>query len=326
MLFHNAYDPSIIRKVVFLINFGTPSSPSPKAVKAFLLDLFKDQHFHLPPFIQQLVVRTCIIPFRINKSVSRYHAIWTEEGSPLLVQSKKFAKKLSSLLPNDTAVAIAMQYGQPSILHALEEVKDLCIEKIIAIPFFPQQVPSMTHSILTTILKNLLPWPLLPQITYIPEFYKKSWYIEASAERLLLASPEYYDHIVFSFHAIPEGGSSLLSSYRNQCVHSAQAIADIARIDTSKISISFQSRVGYGHWTSPATQDVLNNLLKQGNKRILVMCPSFMVDCMETLGEIAGEYRADFLSKGGEFLGLVECLNDFQPLVEGIASFLKTSD
>jgi ferrochelatase len=325
MLFHHAHDPSTIRKGVVLVNFGTPSSPSRKAICSFLLDLFQDQHFHLPPFVRHLFVRSCLIPFRINKTVARYRAIWTEEGSPLLVQSKRFAQKLSSLLEDDTAVAIAMLYGKPSIACALELLKERCIEEIAILPLFPQQVPSLTHSIGATVFHLLLQWPRLPRVNYIPEFYNELWYIAASAERLLLSTPAHYDHVVFSFHAIPEDRSSSTSSYRNQCIHSAQDIARAAGIGASNISISFQSHVGYGQWTSPATHDVLSTLLKEDKKRILVMCPSFMVDCIETIGEIAGETRADFLGQGGEFLGLVEGLNDFRPYVEGIAAFLKTS-
>ncbi len=325
MLFCRSIDRSPIKKGILLVNFGTPSSPSQTDVRSFLLELFKDQHFPLPPLLQQLIVRTFIIPFRINFAASRYRAIWTDEGSPLLVQSNKFAAKLASHLPEDTAVAVAMRYGNPSISDAVEELIEVGIEELSVFPLFPQQVPSMTHSIISSIFHQLPRHCPLPRLTCIPEFYKEPWYIQASAERLAQASPALYDHVIFSFHGIPERSSSLSSLYRDQCEHSARAIAHAAAIGPEKFSISFQSKVGYGKWTSPSTKEVLDTLLKNDKKRVLVMCPSFVVDCIETLGEIAGEYRANFLGQGGEFLGLVECLNDFQPFVEGVASTLKAS-
>lgn len=320
MLFYQAHNPSSLRKAIILINFGTPASPSRSDVRTFLLELFKDK---VPSLIQQFLVRTCLIPCRLNKVVTQYRSIWTDEGSPLLVHTKKCASKLSSSLPEDTAVAIAMQYGMPSIAQALDELKSLSIEEIIIFPLFPQQVPSITQSIYSSIFTHLHQWPHLPRLTFIPEFYKEPWYIQASAARLLEASPEHYDHVVFSFHAIPERGSASHVSYKNQCVNCALSIAKEAQLNDANISISFQSQVGYSKWTTPTTHEVLNHLLRQGKKRILVICPSFMVDCMETLGEIAGEYRADFLGKGGDFLGLAECLNDFHPLVEGMTAFFK---
>ena len=323
MIFHHAQDPSKLHRAIVFINFGTPSAPSHAAVKSFLLNLFHGQQFHLPPLIHQLFVRTCIIPFRISKSVSRYQAIWSEEGSPLMVQSEKFGKSLSSLLPDDTMVAIAMQYGQPSIKLILTELRNRNIDELIILPLFPQKVPSLTQSILSTVFSYLIQWNYLPRLTCIPSFYKDRWYIESATKRLRQARPDQYDHVVFSFHSIPQQRSSDFTSYQNQCQASARMIAENAGLLPSSLSVSFQSKTGIGRWLSPSTKTVLDRLLNQGKKRILVMCPSFMVDCVETLGEIAGEYRADFLGNGGEVLGLVESFNDFQPFVEEIASFLK---
>jgi protoporphyrin/coproporphyrin ferrochelatase len=318
MIFHHAKDRSTIRKAVLLINFGTPSSPSKKSVRDFLLDLFHDQPLRLPPLIKQLVVRACIIPWHINRAVSRYRAIWTEEGSPLLAFSRKCAEGLSELLPDDTAVAIAMHYGQPSIDRALAELQN--IDQIVVLPLFPQKAPSLTNSILASVSRCLLQRPSFPHTTYISSFFRKHWYIESCAKRLKDACPGSFDHVVFSFHAIPKGRSN---EYCQQCLITAQMIAKRASVDPSRFSVSFQSKAGLFRWTSPSTRQVLDSLLKRGKKRVLVMCPSFMVDCVETLGEIAGEYRADFLGKGGEALGLVESLNDFPPFIEGLAAHFK---
>jgi protoporphyrin/coproporphyrin ferrochelatase len=324
MIFHHAQDPSKLHRAVLFINFGTPSAPSHAAVKSFLVDLFNGQQFHLPLFLHRLFVRTCIIPIHINKSVVRYQAIWSDEGSPLMVQSEKFGKKLSSFLPEDTIVSIAMQYGQPSIKQVLIELRKRNIDELIIVPLFPQKVPSLTQSILSTVFRYLLQWDTLPKLICIPSFYKDRWYIESAAKRLRQARPDLYDHVVFSFHSIPQQKSADCTSYLNQCHASAQMIAENAGLSSSSISVSFQSKAGIGRWLSPSTRTVLDTLLKQGKKRILVMCPSFMVDCVETLGEIAAEYRADFLGDGGDVLGLVESFNDFQPFVEEVASFLKT--
>ena len=323
MLFHHARDTSTLRKGVLLINFGTPSSPDPQSVRSFLRELFKEQDFHLPPFIQDLVVRTCILPWRTKKAVTRYRAIWTEEGSPLLVQSTRCAQKLCTLLPENTVVALGMKYGRPSLLQALEELKKLSLDEIVILPLFPQQVPAMTQAIVETVVRHLLSWPRLPRIFSISEFCKEPWYLEACAARLLEANPENYDHILFSYHALPESSASPHSQYRQDCIDTAEAIAESAGIAPKKISVAFQSKAGVGKWTSPSTQETLNALLHDGKQRVLVMCPSFVVDCIETLGEIAGECRADFLGKGGEYLGLVECLNDFSPWIEGVSSYIQ---
>lgn len=322
MLFHHAHDMSSIQKGVLLINFGTPSSPSPKNVRAFVRELFKDQNFSLHHCIQNLFVRTCLLPWRMKRTLARYRAIWTEEGSPFLVNSIRFAQKLSATLPEETVVALGMKYGTPSLSQALEELSPLGIHELLILPLFPQQVPPLTQKIIEIVLRHILRWPRLPRITCISDFYEQPWYISASAARLLQASPEYYDKVVFSFHALPESTSSHFSSYQHLCAHTAKAIGEAARVSPEKISIAFQSKAGCGRWTSPSTREVLSSLIKEEKKRVLVMCPSFVVDCMETLAEIAGEYRADFLGNGGEYLGLVECLNDFSPWVEGVASLV----
>lgn len=322
MIFFRTKDRSRIRKGILLINFGTPASPSPDAVQDFLLELFDDQHLVSSRLVQQLLVRACILPFHTARASAQYRAIWTDEGSPFMVQSTKFATRLASSVPDDTAVALGMQYGKPSLAEAVEELTALGVEEMVILPLFPHQVASITRSIVTSLFQLLLKQTSLPRIQYISEFYKEPWFIQAWAQRLTQARHTTYDLTLFSFHAIPER-SSFSSSYKDRCLSTAQAIASEAGIAPDQFTLSFQSKVGYGSWTSPETRDVLHDLVQEGKKRVLVICPSFVVDCVETLGEIAGDIRADFLSQGGDYLGLVESLNDSDLFVEGVSSLLK---
>jgi len=287
-----------MKTAFLLLNFGTPKAPTRKAVRSYLTEVLSDLSFRfLPKLLQQILIRWIIIPWRLNETVKRYKSSWTEEGSLLFVYSKRLCDKLSKNLSCPTA--LAMKYGSPSIAPTHEP--------LIVFSLFP----------IKTKFESAFEGP--PEHTLIADYYVEPWFIEPSAQLLSQAKPSEYDHTLFSFHALPLSYEGV-DEYVQKCHQMAGAIAKAANV--KEYSVCFQSKMGFGKWTEPEISNHLAKLAAGGKKRVLLMMPGFIVDCLETVGDFT-KYRFDFISSGGEELGFVGALNDFEPWVNQLTQYVR---
>jgi len=294
------------RHGVLLVNFGTPAEPSYPAVWSFLSKVLGGHLASVP----KLVREGWIIPRRLIAATHKYRTIWTPEGSPLMVQSRLLAKALAKSLPT-AVVALAMQFGAPSVALALEQLRPLRLEKLSILPLVP--APTLAFFVEQAVRT----WPKVPIVHDCSSFSREAWYEDILASRLLDAHPEAFDRVIVSFHGLPVRSSP---HYRDHALHSAVNVT--ARLPAEKVRVAFQSKVGHQPWTEPSTSAVLAALRAEGAQRVLVLCPSFVVDCLESLYDVAIGYRLEFLRLGGTELALVPALNHDPLWVRALSAFL----
>lgn len=315
------------KKGVLLVNLGTPKSPSPGAVFRYLNEFLTDERVIDEPWLKrQLLVRGLIVPFRFIQSTKLYQKLWTPEGSPLLVHGKEVEKKLQEALGESYRVVLSMRYQFPSIEEGLEKLKKEQVEEIFIFPLFPQYASSTTGSVHQKVMGTLRNWEVFPKLIFLPHYFDDPGLVQAFYERALQYPLSDYDHILFSFHGLPErhikksdcAGTCLSQNccqerkqycYKSQCHATARAIASRLSLSSDKYTICFQSRLGKEPWLQPYTSDTLKDCAAKGIKKLLVFCPSFVCDCLETTCEITHEYGEEFKKLGGTALQLVEGLN-----------------
>jgi protoporphyrin/coproporphyrin ferrochelatase len=325
-----------MRKGILLINLGTPDSYDPKDVKKYLIEFLTDERvIDIPKVKRNLLVRSIIIPLRYRTSAKYYRTIWTSRGSPLLYHTQNLRNGVQSFLGAEYQVEFAMRYQTPSIAQALEKLKN--VQELLIFPLFPQYASATTGSIYQKVMEQLANWQTHPTITFINQFCEHEAFLDAFAEQIEQFSLDDYDRILFSCHGLPErqlrkcdphgrclepGCCKHLHDknshcYSAQCHATTRALAEKLEIDN--YSISFQSRLGRDPWIKPYTSDVLKELAEKGAKKILVICPSFVADCLETLHEISIEYLAEFQKLGGETLDLVPSLNSTPKWIQAVS-------
>lgn len=334
------------KKGILLVNLGTPDSPAVSDVKKYLDQFLMDERvIDIPAFNRTLLVKGIIVPFRSPKTAKLYKEIWGENGSPLFYYSKLQAKMLQQRLGDSYHVELAMRYQSPSIASALANLKAGLVESIQVIPMFPQYASASTGSVMQLVMELVSKWPTVPPISFINSFHDNELMIKVFAENARKHNPENYDHVLFSFHGLPERqllkcdhtGSYCLKSSdccqklndTNKYCYSAQG-HDTARLIAKELNISkenytvcFQSRLGKEPWVQPYTTDILKKLAAEGKKKLLVFSPAFVADCLETLYEITVEYHEEFRALGGEHVQLVESLNDSPVFIEALAGMIK---
>ena len=312
---------------VLLVNLGTPDSTSESDVKRYLSEFLLDGRVIDVPWLQRnLLVRGAIIPNRYKASAAAYESIWTEEGSPLLVNSEKIATKLQERLGLEYRVVLAMRYQNPSMKRGLKMLEGC--EKLTVIPLFPQYASATTGSIIELLFEQMKTFKTFPEMHICNSFPTNPGFIQAAAKRA--PDLDEYD-VVMSFHGLPvrQLESSCLKDncckrnnqcYRSQCFATAKAIGEeLGRLD---YHVSFQSRLGKEPWLEPFTSDVLRSLAQSGKGKVAVFCPSFVCDCLETLEEIAIQYKEEFIQAGGDELLCVPCVNDHDLFIEGLAKLI----
>jgi len=334
------------KKGILLVNLGTPDSPAVSDVKKYLDQFLMDERvIDIPAFNRTLLVKGIIVPFRSPKTAKLYKEIWGENGSPLFYYSKLQAEMLQERLGDDYHVELAMRYQNPSIALALANLKAGLVDSIQVIPMFPQYASASTGSVMQLVMELVSKWPTVPPISFVNSFHDNELMIKVFAENARKHNPENYDHVLFSFHGLPERqllkcdhtGSYCLKSSdccqtlndTNKYCYSAQG-HDTARLIAKELNISkenytvcFQSRLGKEPWVQPYTTDVLKKLAAEGKKKLLVFSPAFVADCLETLYEITVEYHEEFRALGGEHVQLVESLNDSPVFIEALAGMVK---
>ena len=284
-------------------------------------------------------MRGIIVPLRFRQSAKLYQEIWTKEGSPLLVHSRDLQQKIQDQLSSNYVVELAMRYQQPSIDEALQRLQNSLVSQIIVLPLFPQYASATTGSVHKKIMQSVMDWPYIPKLTFINNFASYEGFINSICARASEHDLNSYDHILFSFHGLPQrqiktadlSGNCLTNNccntlniknhycYRAQSVNTAKAVASKLKLLPDRYSICFQSRLGSDPWLEPYTSDIIAKLAAEGKRRVLVFSPSFVTDCLETLSEIAIEYDLEFKELGGEKLQLVESLNSHPTWVKALS-------
>lgn len=319
---------------VLLINLGTPNGPDAKNLKPYLKQFLMDPRvIDLPFLMRQLLVKGIIVPFRAKQSAKAYQAIWDpEKGSPLLYNSVAQKEALAQLLGEDFQVELGMRYGHPSIEQALQALKAHHCDPIVVLPLFPQYSSAATGSAIEETLKQVYKEWELPSLYVKSSFFDEPAYIQSKANLLNTHLNEFQpDHILLSYHGLPErhlakGGCQLPKPcqkgqpcpqaqsnralcYRAQCFATSKALVEHLNWPLAQISTGFQSRLGRLPWIQPYTTELVDKLAASGVKKLMVACPSFVADCLETLEEIGIQLKAQWETQPGKQLHLVPCLN-----------------
>ncbi len=332
------------RKGILLVNLGTPDSPQTADVRSYLKEFLLDPRvIDIPALPRNLLVRGIIAPFRAPKSAATYQKIWTDAGSPLLVHSRNLANKVQKFLGNDYVVELAMRYKNPGIANGLSALRAAQCSSITVVPLFPQYASATSGSVVEAVMKIVGTWQSIPEIHFTGSFYAHPKCIAAMAELGRKYLADHYDHVLFSYHGIPErqiykaaDGNACLTNgccdtlhagnalcYRAQCFHTTRLLAETLGIEKDRYTTCFQSRLGKTPWIQPYSSDTIERLAKEGKKRLLVFSPAFVADCLETIYEIGVEYDEEFRHMGGEKVQLVESLNDHDLFVECIADLVR---
>lgn len=324
-----------------LINLGTPDSPSVKDVRRYLGKFLMDPYvLDTPWLLRRLIVSGFILPFRPRNSAEAYEKIWSNEGSPLLVKSQALADRLQEEL--QAPVVLSMRYGKPSIEQGIAELESQGVQQICVIPLYPQYAESTVTTSVKAVEKAL---PESISSLVLPPFYQSAEHTRAWGEIIRKNLPKQWDHLLFSYHGLPERhltkadptGQHCLkrdnccevpspahaTCYRHQVYVTSREIAAYLELDADQFSVSFQSRLGRLPWLTPYTDQVLSELPAKGIKHLAVACPAFVVDNLETLEEMGMQGRETFLRAGGESFCLLPCLNDSEVWVQGLASLCR---
>jgi ferrochelatase len=330
------------KKGILLVNLGTPDSPSTADVRKYLNEFLMDPRvIDVGPVTRTVLVKGLIVPFRAPKSAKLYQKIWSDEtGSPLLHYSKLQHKALQERLGDEYQVELAMRYQSPSIESALGRLKEVLVSDIKVMALFPQYASASTGSVHDKVMEVVQQWQTIPNISFINSFHDDELMIETFANNARKYQPETYDHILFSFHGLPQRQIKKCDHTHSYCLqvndccdtlndtnkfcYSAQSY-DTARLIAQKLdlpkekyTVCFQSRLGNDPWVQPYTSQVVAQLAKEGKKRLLVFCPAFVADCLETVYEVTEEYGGEFRALGGEHVQLVESLNDSPMFIDAL--------
>jgi ferrochelatase len=296
---------------VLLTNLGTPDAPEPSAVRRYLAEFLSDPRVvEISPKIWKPVLHGVILRTRPAKSARAYREIWTAEGSPLMVISKRQAEALRGRYGDELCVGLAMRYGDASIGYALSKMVDHGFNRILVASLYPQYCAATTASAMDAVSAELGRMRAQPSVRTLPPYYDDPLYIgalKANLDRQIAALDFEPERLLLSFHGMPERTRTLGDPYYEQCKATA---ALLEKQFTLPIDVAFQSRFGRARWLQPATEMVLASYPSQGVKRIAIAAPGFSADCLETLEELGIRGRETFLKAGGTHFARLDCLND----------------
>ena len=322
--------PTPERIGVLLVNLGTPDSPSYFAVQRYLRQFLGDRRvIDTSRLIWLPLLYGIILPFRPIRTVRNYRKIWMRGGSPLAVFSKRLTGKVGALLQarigDGIRVELGMTYGNPGIAGAVKALAEQNVRRLLVLPLYPQYCSSTTGSVFDRTAKVLQRWRWLPETRFVNDYHQDPGYIAA-----LTSSIEAHwkqagerSHLLFSYHGIPAVYVQEGDPYQAQAEATTRLVVARLGLAEKDFSHCYQSRFGNVVWLQPYTEDTLKELAKRGLRKLTVVSPSFAVDCLETLEEVAIEYRDKFLELGGENLTLVPCLNDDDRHAEALADLVQ---
>ncbi len=335
-----------MKTVVLVLNLGSPDSPAPGKVRRYLREFLSDPRvIDINPAGRWALLNFFILPFRPRKSGEAYSKIWSTAGSPLVDHTRTFTAKLKARLPPDWDVDFAMRYGNPSIASVIAQMVSDGVTEILLFPQYPHYAMSSWETVVAKVYEEAARQAPKLRVSCIQPFYADADYIEAlyTVTAPYLAHP--HDHLLFSYHGIPERHLRKADSskahcltvadccntcsplqatcYRAQIFATTRALVKRAGLTPEKYSVSFQSRLAGEPWLTPFTDHELVRLPKAGIKRLLILCPAFVTDCLETLEEIRGQGRATFMGAGGESFEQIPCLNDQPPYIHFLANRVR---
>lgn len=334
------------KKAVILTNLGSPDSTELKDVRKYLAQFLMDGKVIDVPYIARLLlVRGIIVPFRTPKSAEAYKTIWWKEGSPLITISKQLQAAVQQQM--DVTVELCMRYGNPTPKAAFDKVlaANPDLEEVTVLPLYPHYAMSSFETAVDYMKEEHAKYNYSFKLTFVPPYYNKPGYINALAESMKPYLQQEYDLLLFSYHGIPArhlvktdptkshcqkvenccnvSSTAHATCYRHQVFETTRLVTEKLGIPKSKYSLSFQSRLGKG-WLEPFTDIRLQELPKEGVKKILVICPAFVSDCLETLEEIAMRGKEEFMEAGGESYEMIPCMNTQQAWVDEVVSLVKS--
>ncbi|MDA3134365.1 ferrochelatase [Atlantibacter hermannii] len=297
---------------ILLVNLGTPDAPTAPAVKRYLRQFLSDKRVvDTSPLLWWPLLRGVILPLRSPRVAKLYQSIWMEEGSPLLVYSRRQQQALSARLP-DIPVVLGMSYGRPSLDSAVAELVENGVTNIIVLPLYPQYSCSTVAAVWDELARILTLYRRIPGVNFIRDYADHPAYINALAGtvRQSFAQHGEPDLLLMSYHGIPQRYADEGDDYPQRCRDTTRELVGALEIAPEKTMMTFQSRFGREPWLTPYTDETLKMLPEKGIKHIQVMCPGFAADCLETLEEIAEQNREIFLEAGGEKYEYIPALND----------------
>lgn len=334
------------KKGVLLVNLGTPNAPTYRSVFTYLNQFLTDGRvIDIPWLPRQILVRGIIVPFRSNSSAKLYKQLWTDKGSPLKFHGYALQEGVQKILGDDYLVELGMRYQNPSIESAFNNLVDAYVSEIIVLPLFPHYASASTGSVHEEVMGLLSKMQAIPPVKMINSFYDNPDMIKVFADNARKYDLEKFDHVLFSYHGLPQrhmrkadhSKSHCLKKekccetmcaenqfcYGAQCFATTHALAKELGISEDQYTQCYQSRLGRDPWMQPYTSDIIKERAEKGDKNILVFCPAFVADCLETTIEIKVEYQEEFEEEGGEHLQLVESLNDNPAWIEAVAKMIK---
>lgn len=328
---------------VLLVNLGTPDEPTVGAVRRYLFQFLNDKRvIDIPWIFRKILVNLIIVPFRAPKSAKLYQHLWTKEGSPLLINTIKLQDKLQKKLGAQAKIFMAMRYQNPSLQNTLDAIRSEGYSKIVILPLFPHYASSTTSSVIEAIWDEIRKWNVIPSVHVINQFYDHPSFLDAFAERISSYNPADYDFVLFSYHGLPTSQTDRIHPkisttqcncdkampehgkfcYRATCYETTRLLVARLGLSEDRYSSSFQSRLS-DRWLKPFTDATLTELPQKGIKKVLVVAPSFVADCLETIVEIDYEYKELFIANGGQKLTMVESLNADDSWVSAVKEIVK---
>jgi ferrochelatase len=315
---------------VLLVNLGTPDAPTYFAVQRYLREFLSDRRvIDNSRLIWLPLLYGVVLPFRPLRTARNYRKIWMKEGSPLAVYSKRLAAKISSLLDtslgNKVHLELAMTYGNPNIARAIESFASQGIDKLLVLPLYPQYCSSTTGSVFDGTQRALKRWRSLPDSRFINDYHEDDGYIDALSGKIRRHWEAIGErsHLLFSYHGIPASYVAKGDPYQRQTEATTRLVVARLGLNETEWSHCYQSRFGRVTWLQPYTLDKIKELADRGILDLTVASPSFAVDCLETLEEVAIEYRDRFLEWGGKRLTLVAGLNDDDEHARALAAIIR---
>lgn len=339
-------EPKNRRKAILLLNVGTPDKPEIRSVRKYLSEFLNDPFvIDLPWLFRKILVNLIIVPFRAPKSTKLYQQLWTKQGSPLLLNTIKLQDKLQTKIGGKDQVFVAMRYGNPSIMLAVEQIVKVGFDQVILVPLFPQYATSTSETAIQAVNKEAKRWKEFPSIKVVNQFYDHPEFINAWHAKVQEFDINAYDHILFSYHGLPlshiqkihpsvgslncnctsEMPENGQLCYKATCYATTRLMVEKFGLKKEQYSVGFQSRLTK-NWLSPFTDELIKDLAKKGKKKMLILSPAFVADCLETKVELGIEYAEMFREFGGEKLDLVESLNDSEVWVDALDAIIRKQE
>ena len=297
---------------ILLVNLGTPDAPTSEAIKRYLKQFLSDKRVvDTPRLLWWPLLRGVILPIRAPRVAKLYESVWMEEGSPLLVYSRRQQQALAARLP-DVPVVLGMSYGTPSLQSAVDELLAQGVDQLIVLPLYPQYSCSTVAAVWDELARILATKRAIPGVSFIRDYATDRHYIQALAASAQASFERHGepDLLLLSYHGIPQRYANEGDDYPQRCRDTTRELVSALGISPDKVMMTFQSRFGREPWLTPYTDETLKMLAEKGVKHIQVMCPGFSADCLETLEEIAVQNCELFLEAGGQKYEYIPALND----------------